>query len=400
MDASQSRAAVFFSCLGHLYIHLFTAFFFVIVLTLEKVWRMPYHELIQIWTLGSIMVGAAALPAGLLGDRLGARCMMVVFFIGMGISSIAAGFTGSPRSLLIALTGIGVFASIYHPVGIPWLVRNTASGRGKALGFNGIFGSIGTAAAALVAGFLIDIASWRLAFIVPGIVSVVTGAVLWLMAARGRVVEGGGADSVQPARARQEVLRASIILMACMFLAGMIYHSTQTALPKVFELRQQALIGDSAAGVGMLVAIVYTVAGLMQVAGGHLADRYPLKPVYLGALIFQIPLLYLAASASGLTLMLASTLMVMSGVAALPAENMLLARYTPAHRHGLMFGLKFVLSFGAAPLAIQLVAYLTGRNGGFHGVFLVLALLALCAWCFALLLPAERPVAVAAGAGD
>lgn len=400
MNTDQSRAAVVFSCLGHLYIHLFTAFFFVIVLTLEKVWRLPYHELIQIWTLGSIMVGAAALPAGLLGDRLGARSMMVVFYLGMGLSSIAAGFTDTPRSLLLAMTGIGVFASIYHPVGIPWLVRNTNRGRGKALGFNGIFGSMGTAAAALVAGFLIDIASWRMAFIVPGAVCVVTGLWLWVMAARGQVVEGGGEAAAQPRHARREVVRASLILMACMFLAGMIYHSTQTVLPKVFELRQQTLIGTGAAGVGLLVASVYTVAGLMQVAGGHLADRYPLKPVYLGALFLQIPLLYLAASAGGLTLLLVCTLMVMSGVAALPAENMLLARYTPEHRHGLMFGLKFVLSFGAAPLAIQLVAFISAGGGGVQGIFVTLAVMALGAWIFALLLPAERQPALAAGAGD
>ncbi len=390
MNTSQPRIAVIFSCLGHLYIHLFTAIFFVIVLALEKDWQLPYHELIKIWTLGSIMVGVVALPAGLLSDRIGARRMMVVFFLGMGVSAIAAGFTESPRTLLAALAGIGVFAAIYHPVGIPWLVRNTATGRGKALGFNGIFGSLGTAAAALVAGYLIDIASWRMAFIVPGVFSVVTGAVLWLLAARGQVAEGGSAAARQSPPARKDVIRVTIILLITMFLAGMIYHSTQTALPKVFDLRRQGLIGDSTFGVGVLVAIVYTIAGIMQIVGGHLADRYPLKLVYLGTLSIQIPLLYLAASTGGLVLIATSILMVMSGVAALPAENMLLAHYTPEHRHGLMFGLKFVLAFGAAPLAIQLVAYSSEFNAGIQGVFMVLSVLALSAVSVALFLPAQR----------
>ncbi len=391
MDRNQARAATVFSCLGHLYIHLFTAIFFVIVLSLEKVWQTPYSELIKVWTLGSIMVGAVALPAGLISDRVGARAMMVIFYIGMGISSVAAGFTHSPATLLHALTGIGIFAAIYHPVGIPWLVRSTHSGRGKALGFNGIFGSMGTAGAALVAGFLIDIASWRMAFIVPGLISVITGAALWVMSVRGQVVEGGADASKHSPAARRDVFRAGAILLICMFLAGLIYHSTQTSLPKVFEIRQQSLIGDSAFGVGVLVAVVYTIAGIMQVAGGHLADHYSLKRVYLGALFLQIPLLYLASSAAGLTLMLASIFMVMSGVAALPAENMLLARYTPSHRHGLMFGLKFVLSFGAAPAAIQIVAYFTGTQiDGFQGVFVFLAVLALCSWSFAYFLPAEQ----------
>ncbi len=400
MNSQQPRVAVIFSCLGHLYIHLFTALFFVIVLALEKDWQLPYHELIKIWTLGSIMVGVVALPAGLLSDRIGARRLMVVFFLGMGVSAIAAGFTESPRTLLPALTGIGVFAAIYHPVGIPWLVRNTATGRGKALGFNGIFGSLGTAGAALVAGYMIDLVSWRMAFIVPGVISVATGAGLWILTARGRVAEGGGATLKQDAPGRRNVLRASLILLTCMFLAGMIYHSTQTALPKVFDLRRQDLIGDGTFGVGALVAIVYTVAGIMQVAGGHLADRYPLKLVYLGTLGVQIPLLYLAASAGGLALIAVSTLMVVFGVAALPAENMLLARHTPEHRHGLMFGLKFVLSFGAAPLAIQLVAYSSENSTGIQGIFIILSALALSALTIALFLPAHRVAVAVTGAGD
>jgi len=400
MNPSQSKAAIFFSCLGHLYIHLFTAVFFVIVLALEQDWQLPYHELIKSWTLASILLGVVALPAGLLSDRIGARTMMVIFFIGMGLSSIAAGYTQTPQGLVIAMAGIGAFAAIYHPVGIPWLVRNTSSAQGKALGFNGIFGSMGTASAALVAGYLIDIASWRMAFIVPGVVSVVTGVWLWVMVVTNRVVEGSGAATKKTSTSHHDFIRAGAILLTCMFLAGMVYHSTQTALPKVFDLRRDGLIGDSTFGVGLLVATVYAIAGIMQIIGGHLADRYPLKLVYLGTLIIQIPLLYLASSAGGLVLMMTATLMVMSGVAALPAENMLLARYTPAHRHGLMFGLKFVLGFGAAPLALQLVSYYDKHSAGVQNIFVLLSVLALCAWGIAMLLPRAKFAPIPAGVGD
>ena len=39
MSKQISRATIAFSCLGHLYIHLCTAFFFIIVLSLETVWQ-------------------------------------------------------------------------------------------------------------------------------------------------------------------------------------------------------------------------------------------------------------------------------------------------------------------------------------------------------------------------
>ncbi len=69
MAQGSARLPLVFSCLGHTYMHLFTAFYFVIVLALEDAWTLPYHELIELWTLGALLVGLVALPAGWLGDR-------------------------------------------------------------------------------------------------------------------------------------------------------------------------------------------------------------------------------------------------------------------------------------------------------------------------------------------
>ena len=187
-------------------------------------------------------------------------------------------------------------------------------------------------------------------------------------------------------------MRAFTILVITMFLAGMVYHTTQTALPKVFAERHEGLAGEGTVGIGLMVAVVYTVAGVIQIIGGYLADRFPLKLVYVGAMAVQIPALWLAASLGGLPLMLVATVMVMAGVSALPAENMLLARYTPQRRHGLAFGVKFALSFGAAPVSVLLVALVNERTGGFYWVFVVLAGLALAALAVAMLLPRDRRV--------
>ena len=384
-----SPTAVFAS-LGHFFIHLCTAFYFVIVLTLEQAWQLPYHQLIGLWTLGSLLVGVVALPAGMLSDRLGAANMMVAFFIGMGASAIAAGLSNSTTGLMLSLTGIGLFAAIYHPVGIPWLLRSTRRDRGKVLGFNGVFGSLGAAAAGLTAGLTIDLISWRAAFILPGAVCCATGLALLFYVLRGALLEASSptAGGAQPSRG--DMMRAFAILGVTMFLGGVVYHTTQTALPKVLALRHGGLAGDGALGIGLLVAAVYTAAGIMQVLGGHLADRFPLKSVYLGMMLVQIPMLWLAASLGGLSLMLVATVMVMAGVSALPAENMLLARYTPARRHGMVFGVKFALGFGAAPLSVQLVAIVSGRTGEFYWVFVLLAAVVLGAFSIAAFLPADR----------
>ena len=389
-EPSASRIAVVFSSLGHLYIHLCTAFYFVIVLALEEQWNLPYNELIELWTLGSLLVGVAALPAGLLSDRIGASIMMILFFVGMGGASIAAGLSSSPRSLMAGLAGIGLFAAIYHPVGIPWLVRNTNIARGKALGINGVFGAAGSALAGLVAGSLIEVLGWRAAFIIPGIVCAFTGVALLFFRRNGLVDDNTKATNETAMTETTGSKRVFPILLVTLFIAGLIFHATQVSLPKFFEQRQDGLVADGAFGVGVLVAIVYGVAGLMQILGGHLADRFSLKWVYVGAIFVQVPTLWLASMLSGLPLVLVATMMVMANTAALPAENLILAHHTPAHLHGLAFGLKFVLSFGAAPIAVALVAFVTSRTDGLSIVYVLLAPLAVIAFVAALLLPSER----------
>jgi len=56
--------------------------------------------------------------------------------------TILTGFAKTPLMFAVGLAGIGIFASIYHPVGMSWLVSRTSK-TGTALGFNGLFGSIG-----------------------------------------------------------------------------------------------------------------------------------------------------------------------------------------------------------------------------------------------------------------
>jgi len=386
---SGPSAPATFAAIGHFYVHFFIAIYFVIVLALEQAWQRPYHELIELWTFGSLLVGAAALPAGMLADRFGATRVMVVYFVGLGMSSVGAGLVGSPAALFVALSFMGLFAAVYHPVGIPWLVRNVRGGTGRALGVNGVFGSFGTAGAAAVAGTLIDLLSWRAAFIVPGVICALTGLVMMRAVHHGSMV-----DQVRPARhsgteTKRDAIRGFALLVLTMFLAGLIYHAVQTALPKAFALRFGGS-SDRTANIGFLIALVYAAAGFMQIVGGYLADRFPLKPVYAGSILVQIPTLWWIASLTGLPLIVTSTLTVVAGAAALPAENLLLSRYTPAHRHGLAFGFKYVLAFGAAPVAVQLVARLDKLAGNVFVVFSVLAGLSATALIAALALPSSR----------
>ncbi len=385
MSSGSSRLTLVFSCLGHGYMHTFTAFYFIIVLALEAEWGLPYHELIELWTLGALLVGLGAIPAGWLSDRWSSTGMMAVFFLGLGLSGIACAFLDTPAAMLVGLAAIGLFSSIYHPVGIAWLVSN-AERQGKALGINGIFGSVGIAGAGLIAGGMIDLFGWRVAFFVPGVICLATGLVLVVCVRLRLIEEGRAARPAQPA-SRGDMMRVFAILLLTMLCMGIIFQATQVALPKVFDLRLRDLVGEGTFGIGAAVAAVYLVGGLMQVVGGYMADRYALKPIYMGTWLAQVPILVGIGFFSGLPLMGLAAMTVMVTAGALPAENMLLGRYTPARHRGLAFGVKYVIAFGSAPLALQLVAKINEWTGEFVWLFTVLALLAMVATLAAVLLP-------------
>ena len=371
--------------------HLFAVYFFLIVLRLESDWGTPYHELINLWTIGALLVGLFALPAGWLADRWSAPGMIAAAFFGLGLAAVGCGLSASTQSLWIWLCLLGAFASVYHPVGIPWLVRNTES-RGKALGINGIFGSSGVAVAGLVAGSLIDVSGWRVAFIVPGCFSIATGLVMVCCLKMGLMADRTSMKSAVKATSQADRIWTFGVFLLTMFSGAVIYQATQASLPKIFELRLAEDISQSALGIGAMIAIVYGTAGLSQVVAGYLADRYPLKVVYLSAFMFQVPLLWLMSELGGMVLVAVAAAATILNSGALPAENMLLADTVPANYHGLAFGVKFVLAFGAAPIAIRLVSYINSTTGDFRQLFLVLAGMAILSCLSALMLPTFRSV--------
>lgn len=397
MPSRSPQAAVWFSCVGHSFVHLFGPIYYVVALALEREMGLPYEEVIALAIVGNLMMGAAALPAGLLGDRWSAVGMMSLFFLGTGTAAILTGLARTPFEVLVGYGLIGLFGSIYHPVGIAWLVRNAVN-RGKALGLNGLFGGIGPAVAALVAGVLTDLWSWRAAFIVPGAICLVIGVAFVALVRRGAIVETKVDVRPNPATARSDMVRASMILGLTMICSGLVYQATQVGMPKLFEMRTADLTNGGILGVGGMVTLVYLVAGLFQLYAGHLADRHSPKALYLLTYAVQVPLLAAAASLSGLPLLAVAVLMVTLNTAAIPSENILLARYTPEKWRGTAYGIKFVLSFGVSSLSVPMVALFYGKTGGFGLLFVTLAGLALVVALAATLLPGQRstPAPVAA----
>lgn len=389
MAVPSARAVVVFSCVGHAFSHLFEPIFFVVALVLPEHFGLSYGEVLGLVLVGKLLYGIAAPVAGWLGDRWSMTGMIGVYFLGMGAGGVLTGLATRPVEVAAGLAVTGLFGSIYHPVGIAWLVRG-AENRGRALGLNGVFGGLGPAVAALSAGLLTEWQGWRAAFIVPGVVVMATGLLFVALVRLGVIVEAGADVGTEVPVSRRDALRAILVLVTTMLCGGLIYQATQASLPKVFADNLDASLGGGLLAVGTAVSVVYGVAGLMQFATGHLADCFPPAAVYVVLTLLQAPFLYMIGVAESLPLIVVALAAVALNIGVLPAENILLARYAPPNWRGTAFGIKFILAFGVSALGVPLVWFIHGATGGFFWLFVLLTGLSLAAALTALALPPER----------
>lgn len=389
MNKNSEIAAICFASVGHTLCHLLTLLFPTVLLVLEVEMNLSFQELAALAVPAAFLFGAGALPAGWLGDRWSKTRLLEIYFYGTGAFTIITGFAETPMTLAFGLAGIGLFASIYHPVGMSWLVSRTSK-TGTALGFNGLFGSLGFVLAPLVAGSLTGLWSWRFAFIVPGIVCLFIGilfsiALSTFLDEAQKPVQKATYESSSP----KNIWMTFVLMGLALLLTGMFHQIVQFSLPKDFDMRV-LLTSGSLLGTGSMVALVYAAGAMGQLLFGRLADRYSERQLYFSLFLFTVPAVALASQLTEITLVLSMMLVVFLSTGALPVENTLLVRYAPSHRHGLVFGSKFLLGFGFSASGIFLSGWIFELTGSFIWLYGLLVLLAVGVAVIAFLLPAQR----------
>ena len=389
------RLIIGFASAGHFLHHVLTGLFLTLAVILEGVWQRPYAEIIALWTLGAAMIGIGAPLAGWLADRFGHARMMTVFFLGIGLASIIAGFVSDSAEMGLALALLGGFGAIYHPVALAWVSMTAPpDARGRLMGILGIAGSIGVACAAVIAGGLAEVAGWRMAMILPGVVTIIAGLALLFCLLTGRVAASNhqpGQEAAQAAAAEAaRIPWGVLIVLAITFMLGSIaYTAYSTALPKWLS---DMLLLDSArpAQLGLIVGATMLMGSAGQLIGGRLADQMPMKTLYVATFLVKLPLMLLAAWFGGVWVLLIAVFIGFMFDFSAPVENLLLARYSSGKRRGLAFGLKFAMGFVAAPLGVNLVAWAYGdAAGGAPALFLTLAVLGLVMLAAAMALPRD-----------
>jgi len=357
--------------IAHALDHLFLLIFAAAVSTIATDMGLAQWQDLMPYGAGAFfMFGLGSLPAGRLGDLWGRRSMMLIFFWGIGAAALLTAFAQTPWQLAVCLTLIGVFASIYHPVGIPMLLERS-SNPGATIGFNGLAGNLGVAVAALLTGFLIQWQGWRAAFVVPGVLALVCG---WVFARAcphelsSPAKRKGGAKVSLPA---PMLARALVVMTAAAVTSSVLFNFTTNGNGPLITERFKGVMEDPAS-LGLLLALVYAVASVAQVVVGHLINRFPLKRFFMFMVMAQIPMLVLASQAQGWWLFAALIGVMVFIFGAIPFTDFMIARYVDDRLRSRVSGMRLGVSFAVSSLSVWALGPVV-KAMGFGSSLLLLA---------------------------
>ena len=391
---SRERLNFLFLNVGHFLDHLFMLVFATVAaLRLAEEWGMSYAALIPYATPGFVAFGLGSLPAGWIADRWSREGMLILFFVGIGASSILTAAADSPMQIALGLLAIGAFASIYHPVGLAMVVHGRKK-TGIPLAVNGVFGNLGVAAAALLTGYLIDTGGWRSAFILPGAVSIGLGAAyaVFVRGARdGRNALPGDtsvtAEAGETASAidRATFVRVLSVIVFTAALGGLIYQSTTFALPKIFDERLTELAG-SATAIGGYAFGVFAIAALAQLVVGYLVDHHALRTVFGFVAGLQAVFFALMHELTGVAAVVVAAAFTFVVFGQIPINDVLVSRIARNEWRSRVYAVRYVVSFSVMASSLPVIAGIHA-GWGFGALFVVMAVAASGILAAVLMLP-------------
>ncbi|MCI0457889.1 MAG: MFS transporter, partial [Gemmataceae bacterium] len=163
--------------MGHTLCHISELVFAGVLATLMVEFELQPDQVTLLGLSGYVLMGLGAVPTGLWTDRWGARRVLLVYFFWLAAAAGAVALASSAWTLAAALTGLGAAISLYHPAGLT-LITHGCRTHGRAMGINGVAGSVGVAVGPALGAYLAYLGHWRLAYVLIAAASLLAGVAM------------------------------------------------------------------------------------------------------------------------------------------------------------------------------------------------------------------------------
>ncbi|MCA0302913.1 MAG: MFS transporter [Proteobacteria bacterium] len=350
------------------------------------VWGVEWTELTPFNYGALFMFGAGSILSGRLGDLWGRWIMMVIFFAGMGVSALLIALCTNKWQIGIALTLMGAFASIYHPVGIPMLVQK-AKNPGFTIGVNGLAGNMGIAIAAGVSVYIAQRFGWQMAYIIPGVICLVCAVAFVALVPR---------EDSAPAQRKAKMNDLPKAMMARVFAimtftavtGSIVFNFTTNGNGELLRERVKGAVQDPAE-LALMLFVIFSLASFAQLVVGKMIDRFPLKSIYVPIVLMQVPLFLLASQVQDWALFVVAIGYMLLVFGAIPFTDAMVVKYIDDRMRSRVTGARLAIGFGISSIVVALIGP-TVKAAGFPVVLMVLAGVSLAGAIALAFLPGDR----------
>jgi MFS family permease len=348
------------TCYGHFISHFNMLVFPALVLPLTLRFNLEMADILGLSFWMYLLFGLTALPWGILADRLGAKPLFRLFYMGAGSGGLAAALWMDTTEIFpVCLAAIGFFSGIYHPAGLGMISKEIKK-VSVAMGFNGMFGNLGLALAPLITGLV----NWqwgpRAAYAVVGMLNLFGLVLMGLFPIR-----ESAAQQAETTTQENGALKIFAIFLITMMLGGIVYRGATVVVPAYFEIKTEMIFtwAGSWLGEGLsrnllattLTSILFFIGMLGQYTGGRVAQRFDLRFCYLIFHLITIPMVVIMGVSENWTLTFFAVIYFFFLLGMQPIENTLVAKITPKKFHHSAYGTKFILTFGVGALSVKMV---------------------------------------------
>ena len=333
-------------------------------------------------SISALFFGLGAIPAGWIDRYLGKKRLLMIYQFGSAISALIVVTSQNFFSLVLGLSFMGLFCSIYHPTGLT-LISQRISNVSRGMAVHGMFGSMGSALGPLSAVLIAGLFSWRYSYLFLGLLNIILFAITYLSIS--------SSSQMKSKIDNNSKVKTNIPALVYYFITnsflGMAYYGFTTFMPIHLSTNTNEFLPVISENLkaGVFPTIVFFAGMIGSLIGGKIGNRFDKKLAFMTIIIINIPIFFLVGNAANFSLMLFSIMLGIVYFSNQPIGNTLVSEFTDNTNRGFIYGLGFFISFGIGSFAAGLSG-IVAVNFGVSAVFPFMGLLLLPGAAFALMM--------------